>query len=342
MHPWPFIASLVAVTTIFGGTPLAATVKPPCELPPGATTFNHRLPELYKGLVADQARLNPPIEWFNGNCTKGKIEKGSALDQKCGGVQAQSMPQWATYEKARKQYERERAKAIRAAEIAVLDRRLATTKAALQRNAMRGGKLDQDIEEWVALQGEARKQAQEAVLDMGKALLLEKLKRSVDAGLNVAIREDRRMSWIWPSFRGTQLQQQRADVMGRLMAAKNAKDLTTALEWADKAVGTALAGGDAAIARHDREKWAQFLIEVGGVALNDPLAGMIVQDAKLAVPVVYGWAVALSAKERYQEISAIGEAQYADAKRLAALYEKDLKAKNALEKKPVAIESRCS
>lgn len=340
MRPWPFIASLVAAMAIFSGAVLAAAVKPPCELPDGAANFNHRLPELYKGLVADQARLNPPIEWFNDKCTKGKIEKGSTLDQQCGGVKAQSIPAWKSYETARKQYERERAKAIRAAEIAAIDRRLATTKTALQRNAMRGGKLDQDIEQWVALQGEAHKQAQEAILDMGKEIAFEKYKEAVVQRFPDAIKEAKRHIEGWPKFDSPGLMKMRDDVMARLSEARTAEEFGKALEWMKNGVDTAVAGRAAATSPRDREKWVKFIIEMGKAALP-PALGLVVEDAKLMSATLYGWAVALSAKERYKEINALGEAQYADAKRLAALYEKDLRAKNDLAKKPVAVESRC-
>jgi hypothetical protein len=336
----PFIASCVAATTMLCGAALAAAVKPPCELPPGAANVNPRLPEIHKGLVADQARLNPSIEWFNGNCTKGKIEKGSALDQKCGTVKNQSMPQWATYEKARKQYERERAKAIRAAEVAVIDWRLATTKAALHRNAMRGGKLDQDIEAWVALQDEARKRAQEAILDMAKEIAFEKYKETVVKRFPEGIKEAKKNIENWPQFDFPELMKIRDDVLARLSTAKTADEFGKALEWMKNTVDAAVAGRAAAQSPRDREKWALFVVEIGKAALP-PALGLVVEDAKLMSATLYGWAVALSAKERYKEISALGEAQYTDAKRLAALYEKDLRAKNDLAKKPVAVENRC-
>jgi hypothetical protein len=330
MRSHRILALSIALAAVINPIALAETVVSPCALPSPLT--GHRLVKDYDDLVAVQKRLDPRIQWFNKWCTQ-KMEVGSQLDQDCGAEKSRSMPEWAKYEPKRKQYERDRAEAIRAAQ-AVVEQRLKITKASLQRNAARGGQLDQDIEEWMALEGEARHQADEAILEMGKAFLLEHLKESVNAGLKLAIREDRRTSWIWPSFTGKPLQQLKAEAMGRLMAAKDAKELTTALEWVDKTAGVTLGSADLAADRHDREKLFQFLIEVGKVGLNDPHAIMIVQDARIGTAALYGWAVAKYARDSYREIAAVGEAQYEDAKRLAAIYAKDLKTKNDLARKP--------
>lgn len=149
----------------------------------------------------------------------------------------------------------------------------------------------------------------------------------------------------WPKFDFPGLMKTRDEVMARLSNAKTADEFGKALEWMKNAVDAAVAGHATAKSSQDREKWAKFLIDIGKVGLHTPhgkVAGMVIEDAKLMTAALYGWAVALSAKERYKEISAIGEAQYADAKRLAALYEKDLRAKNDLAKKPVTVEKSCS
>lgn len=347
MCPRILIALLVAAAMVPYEAALAAAVTPPCPLPGGIANFNHRLPSIYDQLTADQRRLNPPIEWFNGACTKGKIEKGSELDQKCGGVQAQSMQEWPGYEKRRKQYEWERAKAMRAAEIAAIDRRLATAKASLQRNAMRGGKLDQDIEEWVALQDDARKKAHDAVLDFGKEVAFRLYKQELVQRFPKARDELVEHVKGWPQFDWPGVTITRDDVIARLKDANTAAQFRESLNWMKHTVETSLAAQATAEKPRDSEKWANFVISFGTAAFSvygstDPLAKMIVQDAKLVVPVIYGWAVALSAEERYKEIAAIGEAQYADAKRLAALYEKDLRAKGDLAKKPVMAAKSCS
>ena len=214
--------------------------------------------------------------------------------------------------------------------LAELEYRLATTRTALQGIAMRGGRLDRDIEQWTTLDEQVRNEAQVAALGVIKSHLLLNLAEHVQNKVATAVRDDDRKSWIFPDFEGAALQRLRAEGLQRLAAARM-----------DSGVSTALSGAEASQRTRNAEKWEDFLVNVGQSLVKDPLLARIVADAKAVPVIVYGIGVQYTVKQRLEEIRQLGDAQYEDAKRYATIYMQLLQEIKRLRSTLALTGSRC-
>jgi hypothetical protein len=225
--------------------------------------------------------------------------------------------------------------------LAEVKRRTATTRTALKGIALRGGRLDEDIEQWRRLDEKARQEAQQAALDVVKSHLLINLKEHIESKVAAAVREDDRRTWIFPDFEGSALQRLRAEGLQRLAAARTDRDLVRVLEWMDNGISGALSGADAALRPRTREKWAEFLVTVSQSFVNDPLLARIVADAKAVPVMVYGVGVQYTVKQRLEELRKLGESQYDEAKRYTAVYMQQLDEVKRLEASPELATGKC-
>ena len=213
---------------------------------------------------------------------------------------------------------------------AQLDERLARTRRALQELPGRAAQLERDLDEWVTMHEGARTDAQLAIRDMGVALGMEFLRNRVDLRRVRGEQENLRLISVFPSFGGTPLQQWRALAIRQIHSARTDADILRLLE----ALGT---GSDITatldgvyVEPEVRKSWAIATMTVLESLIKDPFLKLVVADAKLVEPVIYGYAVAWKAHQRISDLGQLGERQYQEAKTLGKLYMDDIAARNRL------------
>src|SRR5262249_6830901 len=135
------------------------------------------------------------------------VPEHSARAEECAKAQARLTGEVQAYRVDQDKFNANlRASIAAARQLADLERRLATTRTALKGIAMRGGRLDGDIEQWTNLDEQVRKEAQLAALGVIKSHLLINLSEHVQNKVATAVRDDDRKSWIFPDFEGSPVQ----------------------------------------------------------------------------------------------------------------------------------------
>jgi hypothetical protein len=270
------------------------------------------------------------------------VPKGSAAAGDCANEKPRLDSEIRVYRADREKFNANLQSSVTAANrLADFERRLATTRTALKGNALRAGRLDGDIEQWVNLDEQVRKEAQVTALEVIKGHLLINLSEHVQSKVAAEVKADDRRSWIFPDFDGSPLQRLRAEGLQRLAAARTDRDVVKVLEWMDNGILSVLGGADASLRPRTMDKWADFVVTVSSSFVKDPLLGKIVADAKAVPVIVYGIGAQYTVKQRLEEIRKLGDLQYEDAKRYAVIYMQELQEVKRLRSSAELKSSRC-
>ena len=332
---WAEVAALAAIAgSAFAQAPTIDDVPRDLRDPPRAD-----FDKCHEKLVNDRDDLRARVRKHTDVTCKDVPPAGVA---DCAAAQASLNAEVRAYRADQDKFNDNLKAAIAAsARLTELERRHATTRSALKGIAMRGGRLDQDIEQWNALDKQAREEAQRAALDVIKSHLFLNLKEHIQDKVATAVREDDRRSWIFPDFDGSPLQRIRAEGLQRLAAARTDRDIVGVLQWANNGISVALSGADAAQSRRDQQKWADFAINVGQTLLNDPLLSRITADLKAVPAMAYGIGVQYTVKQRLEEIQKLGDSQYEDAKRYSAIFSQQIEETKRQQVLPELAQRNC-
>ena len=234
-------------------------------------------------------------------------------------------------QQARIQREEQSKRAEQQRLLSEVDGRLVTTKAALARLKARDGRLQREIDAWVGLAEDARTEAQVAILDMAAALGMQFLRKNINRDQLMATGEDRRLVGVLPVVDGTPLQRWRADVIARLRAARRDADILDVLDRIGTSANVAAAVGGVYVEPKVLKNWINAVVGfIEPLVVKDPLLVLVLADARLAEPVLYGWAAAYAKKRALGDLATLGEAQYLEARNLARMYMNDLRRRNEL------------
>ncbi len=284
-------------------------------------------------LMQQRVALHTRFQQHNSQCSS--VVAGTAEDVACMSARSQLSAALKDHIAETSAFnEAVRAAAVSAAdrELGQLDGRIARTRASLARLALRGGRLQSDIDQWTKLSEDARVEAHSQLMSALASLGLRWIEARVDSRELQALRQESLLVGVWPSIAGSPLQRLRAELLTQIPEAKGDKDILSAIRIASTVSGVSQALGAAYVDPKDLNAWLMGGISLIQSIVSDPVLRLALTDAKLAVPVLYGWTVAYHENIALTDVTRLGEAQYKEASILTTLYMKQLRERNELLK----------
>jgi hypothetical protein len=215
-------------------------------------------------------------------------------------------------------------------ELDEVGKRLAKTRSLISALPGKASQLEADIREWVVIGDTARADAHVAALEMTTTLGLHYLTTKITKARELTADQRKRLLGVFPSVAGSPLQRWRAELIQRLQTARTDLEVLSIIQWASSLSDIAATVGEATLDKNDLAKWGIAVATALQPFVRDPFFTMLLADAKLAEPVLYGWVAAWKMRGRLIDLADLGERHYVEARELTRLYIKDLDRRHQL------------